>query len=148
MVGRGVLHRWLTLLLVSSVASQSGIAHELVVAALARARLCELIAEKTDRRGQVGPLFLVGLFSLLDVLLRMPMAGIVERMAVAKDVKDALLSRSGPYAATLALVEAQERGDWDAVVDAAAAVGVADFEVSASYAESLAWASERIGGMT
>jgi EAL and modified HD-GYP domain-containing signal transduction protein len=77
----------------------------------------------------------------------MPMAGIVERMAVAKDVKDALLSRSGPYAGVLALVEAQERGDWDAVVDAAAAVGVDEFEVSASYAESLAWASERVGGM-
>ncbi len=147
MVGRGVLHRWLTLLLVSSVASQSGIAHELVVAALARARLCELVGEKTGRRSEVGPLFLVGLFSLLDVLLRMPMAGIVERMAVAKDVKDALLSRSGPYAGVLALVEAQERGDWDAVVDAAAAVGVAEFEVSTAYAESLAWAGERIGGM-
>ena len=146
MVGRGVLHRWLTLLMVSSVASQSGIAHELVVSALARARLCELVGEKTGRSGEVGPLFLVGLFSLLDVLLRMPMAGIVERMAVAKDVKDALLSRSGPYAGVLALVEAQERGDWDAVVDAAAAVGVAEGEVSGAYAEALGWAGERIGG--
>jgi EAL and modified HD-GYP domain-containing signal transduction protein len=148
MVGRGVLHRWLTLLLVSSVASQSGIAHELVVAALARARLCELVAQRAGRDAEVGPLFLVGLFSLLDALLRMPMAGIVERMAVAKDVKDALLSRSGPYAATLALVEAQERGDWDAVGDAAAAVGVAPVDVSAAFAEALGWAGERIRGMS
>jgi c-di-GMP phosphodiesterase len=148
MVGRGVLHRWLTLLLVSSVASQSGIAHELVVAALARARLCELLAQRAGRVAEVGPLFLVGLFSLLDALLRMPMAGIVERMAVAKDVKDALLSRSGPYAATLALVEAQERGDWDAVGDAAAAVGVAPVDVSAAFAEALGWAGERIRGMS
>ena len=148
MVGRGVLHRWLTLLLVSSVASHSGIAHELVVAALARARLCELVAQRAGRASEVGPVFLVGLFSLLDALLRMPMAGIVERMAVRKDVKDALLSRSGPYAATLALVEAQERGDWDAVGDAAAAVGIAPVDVSTAYAEALAWAGERIRGMS
>jgi hypothetical protein len=111
MVGRAVLHRWLTVLLVSSVASNSGIGHELVLAALVRARLAELVAERTGRRAQTGPLFLVGLFSLLDALLRMPMEGILSRMAIAQDVKDALLTRSGPYASTLALVEAQERGD-------------------------------------
>jgi c-di-GMP phosphodiesterase len=143
MVGRKVLHRWLSLLLVSSVASTSGIAGELVLTALARARLCELIGQRSKRAADMGPLFLVGLFSLLDVLLRMPMAGILERMAISQDVRDALLSRSGPYAAPLALVEAQERGDWDAVHDASDALGVNAADVSVWYAESLAWAAER-----
>ncbi|MDF1503746.1 EAL domain-containing protein [Roseisolibacter sp. H3M3-2] len=143
MVGRAVLHRWLTVLLVSSVASNSGIGHELVLAALVRARLAELVGERTGRRSQMGPLFLVGLFSLLDALLRMPMQGILERMAIAQDVKDALLTRSGPYAGTLALVEAQERGDWSAVVDAAESVALTPAQVSGLYTEALAWAGER-----
>jgi EAL and modified HD-GYP domain-containing signal transduction protein len=143
MVGRGVLHRWLTVLLVSSVASASGIGTELVLAALVRARLAELVAERTGRRAQAGALFLVGVFSLLDALLRMPMEGILSRMAIAQDVKDALLTRSGPYAGTLALVEAQERGDWSAVADAAGSLGLSPAEVSSLYTEALTWAGER-----
>jgi EAL and modified HD-GYP domain-containing signal transduction protein len=144
MVGRGVLHRWLTLLLVSSVAKQSGIAHELVLSALVRARLCELVAERSGDRAQAGPRFLVGLFSLLDALLRMPMDGILARMSIDADVKDALLSRAGPHAPTLALAEAQEKGDWQAVTDAATAVGLPASAVSALYTEALAWAWERV----
>jgi EAL and modified HD-GYP domain-containing signal transduction protein len=148
MVGRGVLHRWLTLLLVSSMASQSGVSRELVLEALTRARLCELLGERTGPKAHVGPLFLLGLCSLLDVLLRMPMDEVVTRMAIAPEVRDALLSRSGPYASTLALVEAQERGDWEAVVDASAAVGLTPSQVSTLYPEALGWAGERVRGIT
>ncbi len=151
MVGRKPLHRWLTLLFVSSMAARSGISRELVLAALARGRLSELIGERGAqarglRPGMVatGPLFLTGLFSLLDVLLRMPMDGVLSRMSIASDVKAALLTRSGPYAATLALVEAQERGDWDAVADASAAIGIAAQAVSADYTEALGWARDRL----
>jgi EAL and modified HD-GYP domain-containing signal transduction protein len=68
-------------------------------------------------------------------------------MAIAPEVKAALLSRSGPYAAALALVEAQEHGDWAAVDDAAGAVGVAPALVSACYAEALGWAGDRLAGV-
>ena len=40
--------------------------------------------------------------------------------------------------------EAQERGDWDAVGDAARAVGVAPAAVNSGYTEALAWARERL----
>ncbi len=146
MVGRKPLHRWLTLLLVSSVAAQSAVARELALQALARGRLAELVAERSGRRSEAGPLFLTGLFSLLDALLRMPMDGVLAPMHIAPEVRSALLSRSGPYAAALALVEAQEHGDWCAVDDAAAAVGIAPAAVSAAYAEALAWAAERLAG--
>jgi c-di-GMP phosphodiesterase len=146
MVGRKVLHQWLSVLLISSVSSESGIAGELVLAALVRARLCELVAQKAGRRADMGPAFLVGLFSLLDALLRMPMASIVARMAIAPDVRDALLTRSGAYAPTLALVEAQERGDWAAVTDAATAVKIDPADVSMMYTDALRWAGERVHG--
>ena len=88
----------------------------------------------------------VGLFSLLDALLRMPMASILSRMAIVPEVRDALLTRSGPYSATLALVEAQERGDWAAVTDAATAVKVDPAEMSGLYTDALRWAGERVRG--
>jgi EAL and modified HD-GYP domain-containing signal transduction protein len=54
MVGRKPLHRWLTLLLVSSVSSQSAVARELALQALARGRLAELVAERSGRRADAG----------------------------------------------------------------------------------------------
>ena len=146
MVGRQVLHRWLTLLLVSSMASQSGVSRELVLEALTRARLCELLAEKTGRRREVGPLFLTGLCSLLDVLLRMPMDDVITRMAIAPDVRDALISREGPLAPTLVLVERYGRGDWAGAAEAASALPIDMLDVSALYTESLGWASDRLRG--
>jgi hypothetical protein len=41
------------------------------------------------------------------------------------------------------LVEAQERGDWQAVVDATKALGLTPGDVSQAYAEALGWAAER-----
>jgi EAL and modified HD-GYP domain-containing signal transduction protein len=93
-----------------------------------------------------GPLFLTGLFSLLDALLRMPMDGVLAPMHIAPDVKAALLSRSGPYAAALALVEAQEHGDWARWTTRPPRWGSRRRAVSAAYTEALAWAAERLSG--
>jgi EAL and modified HD-GYP domain-containing signal transduction protein len=144
MVGRQVLQRWLSLLLVSSVASRNGIAGELVLAALVRARLCELLAQRSGRGRDMGALFLVGLFSLLDALLRMPMEGILSRMKIAPEVRDALLHRGGPYGVALELVEAYEEGRWDGVVRAADGMGVPTARLLELYIGSLAWARERL----
>jgi EAL and modified HD-GYP domain-containing signal transduction protein len=146
MVGRTVLHRWLTLLLVSSMASQSGVSRELVLEALTRARLCELLGQHTGRGAQVGPLFLLGLCSLLDALLRIPMGEVVTRMALAADVRQALLTREGPLAAPLVLVEHYGRGEWAAAEARADALGLPVGELSALYTESLKWAGERLRG--
>ncbi len=140
LVGRKALHRWLSLLLVSTSGTNNGIAGELVMTALARARMCELVAERGGRPAHMGALFLTGLFSLLDVLLKMPMSGILERMAIAPEVRDALLTRSGPHAPILALVEAQERGDWDAATDACSAIGIAPRDAAETYRAAIVWA--------
>jgi EAL and modified HD-GYP domain-containing signal transduction protein len=144
MVGRKVLHRWLTLLLVSSMASQSGVSQELVTDALTRARMCELLGEHTGRAAQVGPLFLLGLCSRLDALLRIPTAEVVTRMALAADVRQALLTREGPLALPLVLVERYSQGEWAAAEAAADTLGLPMGELAALYTESLKWAGERL----
>jgi EAL and modified HD-GYP domain-containing signal transduction protein len=145
-VGRGELHKWLSLLLVTSVAGQGGFSEELVHTAIRRARMCELVAlELGDRRGAEA-LFMVGLFSLLDAILRIPMPGLLERIELAPEVRRALLVRSGPFAPTLALVEAYERGAWDICSGEAASLGISAASVVELYLSALAWAQERLEG--
>jgi c-di-GMP phosphodiesterase len=144
-VGRATLHRWMALLLVGAVSRDSGAALELVQTAMLRARLCEAIAQRRGSWNDEAPLFLVGLFSLLDAILRVPMEEITAHIDLSPAVRDALLRAGGPYAPALALVEAYERGEWDRVGELSPLVGVSATEISTLYLEAVAWAQERTG---
>lgn len=139
LVGREALYRWLSLLLVSSIAER-GVELEIANLSLTRARLCERIAEEYGIRQARGPLFMVGLFSMLDVLLAIPMSELVARLELATDVGRALVGREDFYGATLALVESYERGSWTEVGTRCLEVGIAPDMLPALYTEALQWA--------
>jgi c-di-GMP phosphodiesterase len=143
LLGRAVLHRWMALLLVSSFACKSGVRNELVTAAMARARFCELLAELAGRRSESGTLFMAGLFSLLDALLRTPMAEAVERLDLTPELRAALLTRQGACGAVLRLVEAYETGRWDDAARGSVSLGVPFGELVSLYAAAVEWAHDR-----
>ncbi|MBC7898351.1 MAG: HDOD domain-containing protein [Cytophagaceae bacterium] len=144
MVGRGELHKWLALLLVSSVAARGGTDVELVRVALARAHLAELIGRQHGDRRTSESLFMVGLFSLLDALLRAPLSEILDRMDLASEIKRALVLRTGPFASVLSLIEAYEQGRWDVVNAEAESSGVDPRLLGDMYLTSVEWARERL----
>lgn len=146
MVGRAELHKWLSLLLVSSVAARGGMDLETVRNALVRARFAEQVGRMGGDRRTSESLFMVGLFSLLDALLRVPLPEILQRIELAEEIKRALLTRSGPYASSLSLVEAWERAHWDVVSAEGGALGLDLAQLGDLYLESLAWAKERLAG--
>ena len=139
LLGRAALHRWLSLLLVSSLATSSGTQSELVTSAMQRARLCELIADRVGRSREGGALFMAGLFSLLDALMRMPMAEILERLDLAPELRNALLGRTGPYAPALRLAEAYDTACWEEVFAAAEALALPLEDVPALYSQAADW---------
>src|SRR5262245_51881224 len=99
MIGRDALHKWLSVLLVASIGRKGDVSYELAVVAMTRARMCELVVRQTRRRGESGSAFIVGLLSLLDVLLEIPMDMILARLELSDEVLAALLDRDGPLAA-------------------------------------------------
>jgi EAL and modified HD-GYP domain-containing signal transduction protein len=147
LLGRAPLHRWLSLLFVSSLAAEGGIKIELTQAALVRARLCELIANgssATGARRDPGTAFMVGLFSMIDALMRTPMAEVLARVDVSDDVRKALLHREGMYASPLFLAEAYEQGNWSAVRSESKDLGIAGQDLAKMYLESIGWAREQM----
>ena len=144
LLGRDTLFRWMALLLVSSVAAAGGTDAELVRSAILRAHLCEQLAEAGGREEASGPLFLVGLLSRIDVLLRIPMDEIVGLLDLAPEVQDALLRRSGSYAGWLKLVEAYEDGRWDTVPELSGRIGMPPTRVAQLYVQSLSWARAQL----
>ena len=142
--GRDELRTWLLLLLASGIAARESASRELLHLAVQRARLCALLAGSAARAHDAGSMFVVGLFSLLDAVACMPIDVLLEPMALGPLVRDALLERTGPYAATLALVEAWEQGEWETVRRQASAAGIDASHVSTCYVQSLAWTRDRL----
>lgn len=147
LVGRNNVIRWLALASATSRTGKRGVDDELIRQTVQRARFCEQLA--SPRTGlDKGTLFLMGLFSMLDAVFRMPMSEVLERVNIDDDVKTALLDRSGPYADPLVVVESYELGLWEAAAEAAERIGLDKDGLPRIYTESLQWATEQMPGKT
>lgn len=142
-LGRAQLGRWLALLILSSAGSQGGVKEELASEALLRGRLCELLAGPSGQAAARGTLFIVGLFSLLDLLIDSPMEEIVAEMSFPDEVNAALLRREGPLGEVLAVAEAYEAGRWEEVRERCARLGIEEYVLSGCYFDALRWAEEQ-----
>jgi c-di-GMP phosphodiesterase len=146
--GREELGKWLALLLVSTMAARGMSNRELMHLAVQRARLCELLAIPAGRGRDTNACFLVGLFSLLDAISGLPMADLLDAVALAPALRAALLERAGPYATPLSIAEAYERGEWSSVTRQAMSAGLDAGLVGALYVQSLAWTRDRLVSLT
>jgi EAL and modified HD-GYP domain-containing signal transduction protein len=106
-LGRRQLLRWLQLLLYARPRAD-GLANPLLpIAALRAAQIESLCKQRGGGREAQDLAFQVGVFSLLDVLLGMPMDEIVAALMLPAETAGALLERRGAVGRLLALVEAQ-----------------------------------------
>lgn len=104
-LGRRQLQRWLQLLLYARQ-QDDGLANPLLPLAAVRAAQMEaLVKMRGGDRDQQDLAFVAGVFSLLDVLLDMPMVEIIAALNLDLDVVSALLERAGPLGDLLKLVE-------------------------------------------
>lgn len=143
LVGRNNLVRWLALASYTARTGKSGVDDELIRQAVQRAHLCEALAAFGAGQDR-GTAFLVGLFSLLDAVFRMPLPEVLERVNLADEVKAALLHREGTYADLLQLIESYELGLWESTVEQAGTLGVPTDKLPELFTEALRWAGEQI----
>jgi EAL and modified HD-GYP domain-containing signal transduction protein len=69
----------------------------LMKTAITRGRLTELLGQDYLEKSDRDNLFIVGIFSLLDAMLEMPMSDVLEKLYLPETISDALLSQQGIY---------------------------------------------------
>lgn len=105
LLGRRQLQRWLQLLLYARQQAD-GLPNLLLPLAARRAAQLEALCKQGGAgRDDCDLAFMIGVFSLLDRLLHMPMAEIVADLHLPPHVSGALLDRSGELGAWLRLTE-------------------------------------------
>jgi len=140
-MGYDQLYRWLTLLLFAS-GEPDYRTLALMKNALVRARFAELLGQERLKPGEREGLFIVGIFSLLDALLNIPMAQAISNLKLPPEIAQALLKREGVYAPYLELVLASEEKEDRILETYAAACNIAAKEINQAHTQALLWAEQ------
>lgn len=136
-LGRKQLYRWLTLLMVT--AGENTTPPALMKTAISRGRLTELLGTGYFEKHDLDNLFVVGVFSLLDAILKMPMAQVLEKIQLPEAISTALLNRQGVYAPFLQLCIACEDADGARIAELAELLQLDAAQVNQCHIAALAW---------
>lgn len=136
-LGEREIKKWIYLVIINTIGSDEP--EELTRLSLIRARFIELIAKNTRYHIQSEELFLLGLLSLLDVILKRPMNEVLVELNAAYSTKNALIHRSGEYGTIYEMILCYERGEWDKVVEYSNTLRIDFNMVSKAYMDSLVW---------
>lgn len=137
-LGLKKLFRWAALLMTTSRAG--GSIPAVGQTAVVRGRLMELLAAEMLPPDEADNAFVVGVFSLLDVMLGLPMDKALSSIALPQPVLDALLDKKGVFAPFLELVLACENGDEEAFARTSEALHLSNHQVNWAHLQALAWA--------
>ena len=138
LLGEREVRRWIRL--VATLGAGQNRPSELLLSALARGRFCELFSSKT--RHQNSDLFLLGLLSLMDAILQMPMDQVLENVPVDREIRAALQGHPGRLSAFYQLMVAQESGQWQAVSELSQQLHLEEATVAETYWEAVHWAQQ------
>jgi EAL and modified HD-GYP domain-containing signal transduction protein len=125
------IRRWLTLISMAGLVNHR---HELIRMALARAKMCELLYEEAQLGGKERA-FTVGLFSLLDALLGIPLPEVLQQLPLAEDVEAAIRDHCGVLGEAVHCVIAYEEGNWTEVSFS----GISSAQIRDAYLRAVRW---------
>ncbi len=140
LLGLNKLKNWVNLLALSNL---SGKPHELSIAALTRARMCELIAAEINQQSRPDSFFTVGLLSTLDAFLDTPLKDLLASLSLSEGINKAMLEHSGPEGMVLEVVQLHEQGDWEKIDwQTVGKTGLTPDRLAEIYVSSLRWVAE------
>jgi EAL and modified HD-GYP domain-containing signal transduction protein len=140
-MGQDKLYRWLTLVLFTGGQTQD-LDQAVLENALARGRLAEQLAGHALFAKARDEIFVAGLFSMLDVVMRVPIEQALQQISLPAEITEAILYRRGPYAPYLALAVACEDDDRSSLEALAKSIGREVEEINAAHMDALLWAQQ------
>jgi EAL and modified HD-GYP domain-containing signal transduction protein len=140
-MGQDKLYRWLTLILFTGGKAQE-LDQAVLENALVRGRVAEQLAGRALFAKARDEIFVAGLFSLLDVVMGMPMEQVLKQISLPAEITEAITAQRGPYAPYLALAIACEQDDQSSIETLAKQIGREVDDINAVHMDALLWAQQ------
>jgi len=136
-LGQKEVKRWATAAISIQLADDKP--NEITKLSLIRARFAENLS-KAFKVGVFAPsLFMMGLFSLLDVILERPMEEAVKEVALDEGVIAALVDKSGDFYYILEFIYAYEHANWDEIAIMMVKYDLDLEEITSAFVDALVW---------
>jgi c-di-GMP-related signal transduction protein len=136
-LGEREIRKWVSVIATLGMGKQRP--GELVQTALLRGHFCELISRQLHQK--TSDSFLLGLLSLMDAILGVPMGEVLRRVSVESNIQHALMHEPSPLLAVYELVLAHENANWEECRRLAEALKLEEEQLGELYLESIQWAS-------
>ena len=147
-LGRRQLQRWLQLLIYANNLADGNAPNPLMQLAAARGRQMELLVASIEPKPEIADLtdnaFLTGLFSLLDILINLPMREILKELPMHDEVVNALTppDHGGVLGQLLSAIAAGEAGQFANAEAILAKLGISPSAHAAAQVSALNWATQ------
>jgi len=137
MLGQKELKRWILTSVTKELCADKP--NEITRLSLLRARFAENLSELFGLQNKASDLFLMGLFSVLDIMLDVPMSEAIEMVNLPTNVRDAYLGGDGELASVLQLILSYEKADWLEVSKVQVLKGLDIDKVYEAYCQAFSW---------
>ncbi len=137
MLGEKELKKWLTTAVAGELYTDKP--NEITRLSLLRAKFAENLASVFEKAGLSSELFLMGLFSVLDVILDMSMEEALNIVKVFQSISDALVKGKGDFALILEFITQYEAGNWQEVSRLMVLHNLQMEQVYDAYLKALKW---------
>jgi c-di-GMP-related signal transduction protein len=144
LLGERDARKWISLVAIACMGEDKP--QELIVLPLIRARFCELLAPVARLAGSSNDLFLVGLLSAMDAILDMEMADVLNEIAIAAEIREALLGQTNRLRRIFDIAFMYEMGSWERLEETTQKLGISDEVVSEMFFQSVDWAKGILTG--
>lgn len=137
MLGQRELRKWITTAVTQQLCADRP--SEVMRLSLLRAKFAENLASGFNMAMKTQELFLIGLFSVLDLILEKPMKEALEMLKISSDIKEALICHTGELASVLDFIVQYESANWQEVSRLIILNDISMNTVYSAYTSSLEW---------
>ena len=142
MLGQKEIKKWVSTAVSNALCVDSP--SEIMRLSLIRAKFCENLARHFEMAMTQENLFLMGLFSVLDVVLELPIEEAFKLVFVPPPIYNALVNQTGDFYSVLFFIQQYEQGHWKEISRVALVRNITIDQIHLAYKEALLWYSDLI----
>lgn len=139
-LGQKELKRWINTVITKELCADRP--NEISRLSLLRAKFAECLAPYFGLQAKSSELFLMGLFSVLDIILNLPIEEALAKVNVSKEIGDALIQKKGDFARIYDFILCYENADWQEVSRQLIVENITVNQVYEAYIEAVCWYKE------
>lgn len=136
-LGQRELKKWINTALTKELCADRP--NEIARTSMLRAKFMECLAPVFGLGMKSSEVFLMGLFSILNIILNMTMEEALKKVRVSKEIEDALVRGKGDLGAIYSFVISYEAADWQEVCRHLIVLNMDTDTIYQAYNETICW---------